>query len=204
MNLLPRDERFFDLFQQHVKLLCQASQLLVTGLNGGYQGMCNISKEIETLERNADDVIHEIFQKLQTTFLTPFDPEDIQALAKSMDDIMDSMEDASFRIVAYRIDPIPEPAVRLAQMVDASCRALAKALEALQERKPVFDHLVEVNRLEDQADAIERTQLVNLFSSDTDLLHLIKHKEVYELLEGATDRCEDAADVLQSVSVKNS
>ena len=85
MNLLPREEKFFDLFNQHVQILCQASRLLVTGLNGGYRGMCDIEKEMETIERSADEVIHEIFRKLQSTFLTPFDPEDIQTLATAIE-----------------------------------------------------------------------------------------------------------------------
>ena len=203
MKFLPRDEKFFDLFHQHVRLLCQASRLLVTGLNGGYRGMCDIEKEMETIERNADEIIHEIFHRLQSTFLTPFDPEDIQTLATATDDILDAIEDATFRIVAYRLDPIPEPAVRLGQLIDEACQSLAKAIEALRDKKSCLDHCVEVNRIENQADAIERTQIAKLFSCEIDALSLIKHKEVYELLESATDRCEDVADVLQNVSVKN-
>jgi hypothetical protein len=203
MNLLPRDEKFFDLFHQHVQMLCQASRLLVTGLTGGYQSMCDIEKEMETIERNADEVIHEIFRKLQSTFLTPFDPEDIQTLATAIDDVLDAIEDAAFRIVAYRLDPIPEPAVRLGQLIDEACQSLAKAIEGLRDRKPCLDHCVDVNRIENQADAIERTQLAKLFNGEMDALSLIKHKEIYELLESATDRCEDVADILQNVTVKN-
>jgi len=203
MNLLPREEKFFDLFNQHVQMLCQASRLLVTGLNGGYPGMCDIEKEMETIERSADEVIHEIFRKLQSTFLTPFDPEDIQTLATAIDDVLDGIEDATFRIVAYRLDPIPEPAVRLGQLIHEACQSLAGAVEGLRDRKPCLDHCVEVNRIENQADAIERTQLAKLFSSEMDPVSLIKHKEIYELLESATDRCEDVADIIQNVTVKN-
>ena len=141
MNLLPKDEKFFELFQQHVRILCQSSRLLLTGLQGGYGGMHDIAKEMEILERNADEVIHEIFRKLQSTFLTPFDPEDIQALATALDDILDAIEDATFRIVAYRLDPIPEPAVRLGHLIDDSCQSLAKAIESLRDRKPCLDPL---------------------------------------------------------------
>lgn len=203
MNLLPRDEKFFDLFHLHVQMLCQASGLLFTGLKSGYRGMCEIEKEMETIERSGDEVIHEIFRKLQATFLTPFDPEDIQVLATAVDDVLDAIEDATFRIVAYRLDPIPEPAVRLGQLIDESCQSLAKAFDGLRDRKPIHEHCVEVNRIENQADAIERTQLAKLFSCEMDALLLIKHKEIYELLESATDRCEDVADVLQNVAVKN-
>jgi predicted phosphate transport protein (TIGR00153 family) len=203
MNLLPREEKFFDLFNQHVQIVCKASRLLVSGLNGGYPGMCDVEKEMETLERNADEVIHEIFRKLQSTFLTPFDPEDIQTLATAIDDVLDGIEDTAFRIVAYRLDPIPEPAVRLGQLIDEACQSLAKAIEGLRDRKSCLEHCVEVNRIENEADAIERTQLARLFRTEMDALSLIKHKEIYELLESVTDRCEDVADVLQSVTVKN-
>ncbi|MFL6448937.1 MAG: DUF47 domain-containing protein [Bryobacteraceae bacterium] len=203
MNLLPKDEKFFDLFRQHSRILCQASRLLTDSLQGGYRAICDGSKEIEVLERNGDEVIHEIFRRLQSTFLTPFDPEDIQALATALDDVLDAIEDASFRIVAYRLDPIPEACVRLGQLVNDSCRAISNAIESLHDRKPCLEQCVEVNRIENQADAIERAQIANLFASSIDAVSLLKQKEVYELLENATDRCEDVADVLQSVTIKN-
>jgi uncharacterized protein len=204
VNLLPRDQRFFDLFQQHVRILCQSSQLLISGLKSGYEGMCQISKQMEALERNGDEVIHQIFRTLQSTFITPFDPEDVQTLATSLDNVLDAIEDATFRIVAYRLDPIPDPAVELGRMIDESCKALARAFDSLKHKKPVWDDCIEVNRLENEADAVERTVLAKLFSSQIDPLTLIKQKEVLEVLEGATDRCEDVADVIQNVAVKNS
>jgi uncharacterized protein Yka (UPF0111/DUF47 family) len=204
MNLLPRDEKFFDLFHQHVRILCQSSQLLMTGLNSGYAGMFQISRQMEALEQNGDEVIHEIFNKLQSTFITPFDPEDIQTLATTLDNVLDSIEDATFRIVAYRLDPIPEAAVQLGQMIDDCCRALARAMVSLRDRKSVMEDCIEVNRLENEADAVERTQVGNLFASNMDPLTLMKQKEVFEVLEQTTDLCEDVADVLQNVAVKNS
>jgi uncharacterized protein Yka (UPF0111/DUF47 family) len=204
MNLLPKDEKFFDLFHQHVRILCQSSQLLLSGLKSGYGGICSISRQMEACERNGDEVIHEIFSRLQSTFITPFDPEDIQTLATSLDNVLDSIEDATFRIVAYRIDPIPEAAVQLGQMIDDSCRALARAMASLRDRKPVMDDCIEVNRLENEADAVERTQVGNLFGSNMDPLTLMKQKELFEILEQTTDFCEDVADVVQNVAVKNS
>jgi uncharacterized protein len=204
MNLLPRDEKFFEYFHQHSNLICRASQLLISGLKGGYGEMCRISKQMESLERSGDEVAHEIFRRLRSTFITPFDPEDIQTLTTALDDVLDAMEDASFRIVAYRLDPIPEPAVEMGQMIHDSCKAVAQAIEALRTKNSPIDHCIEVNRLEDQADAIERTMLERLFATDVDAITLIKHKEIYEVLEATTDRCEDVADVIQNVSVKNS
>ncbi len=204
MNLLPKDEKFFDLFAQHVHILCQSSSLLKTGLRGGNEGVCDISKRMEALERSGDEIIHQIFRRLQKTFITPFDPEDIQTLATSLDNVLDAIEDATFRIVAYRLDPIPDAAVRLGEMIDASSNALARALRALRENKPVLDDCIEVNRLENEADAIERTLVAKLFSSNVDPITLIKQKEIVEILEQATDLCEDVADVIQNVAVKNS
>ena len=204
MNLLPRNERFFELFQQHARILCQSSTLLISGLQSGYDGICQISKQMEALERNGDEVIHQIFQTLQSTFITPFDPEDIQTLATTFDNVLDAIEDATFRIVAYRLDPIPEPAVELGRMINESCKALSRALAAMRDKKPVWDDCIEVNRLENEADAVERTVLAKLFSSQIDPLTLMKQKEVFELLEATTDLCEDVADVIQNVAVKNS
>ncbi|MBV8864934.1 MAG: DUF47 family protein [Acidobacteriaceae bacterium] len=203
MNLLPKDEKFFDLFVQHVRILCRSSELLKTGLHSGYQGMCDVSKQIEALERSGDEIIHLIFSRLQTTFITPLDPEDIQTLATSLDNVLDAIEDVTFRIVAYRLDPIPEAAMRLGEIIDAASKALFRALSALHDKKPVLDDCIEVNRLENEADAIERTLVAKLFSSDIDPITLIKQKEIIEELEQATDRCEDVADVIQNVAVKN-
>ncbi len=204
MNLLPRDEKFFELFNQHAKILCRSSELLISGLRAGYAGMCDIQKQMEAHERSADEIIHQIFQRLQSTFITPFDPEDIQNLATGLDNVIDSIEDTAFRVVAYRLDPIPPPALELARMIDDSCQALARALSALEHRRPVWNDCIEVNRLENEADAVERTLIGKLFSSDMEPLLLIKQKEVYELLESTTDFCEDVADVIQNVAVKNS
>lgn len=166
--------------------------------------MCDVSKQLESLERHADELVHQIFQRLQSTFITPFDPEDIQALATGLDNVVDSIEDTAFRIVAYRLDPIPAPAIELSRMIDDSCKALARALNALEHRESVWNDCIEVNRLEDEADAVERTLLGRLFSSNLDPLNLIKQKEVFELLEATTDFCEDVADVIQNVAIKNS
>src|SRR5438309_4674341 len=132
MPLLPRDERFFDLFQQHVRILCQASELFNAGLSSGFSGVARTFPQMEALERNADEVIHEIFRRLQSTFITPFDPEDIQALATGLDNVLDAIEDVTFRITCFRVNPIPESALQLAQMIDGCCQALQRALAALK------------------------------------------------------------------------
>ncbi len=203
MNLLPKDERFFDYFHQQSGVLCQASHLLASSLKDGYQGISQAAKRIEALERNGDNITHQIFDRLRATFITPFDPEDIQSLATALDDVLDAMEDAAFRIVAYRIDPIPKPAVDLAEMIENSCLAIDRALLALRDKRPVMEPCIEVNRLEEQADAVERSMLMELFGSPADAITIIKLKDLYEALEETTDRCEDVADVIQNIAVKN-
>lgn len=203
MNFLPKDEKFFEYFHQQSAILCQASSLLLSGLEGGYPGICQIAKRMEALERNGDEITHRLFERLRQTFITPFDPEDIQSLASALDDVVDTVEDATFRIVAYRIDPIPRPAVELARMIAGSCSAIGNALRALEEKRSVMEDCIEVNRLEDEADAVERTMLTELFNSGTDAVNLIKLKDLYEILETTTDRCEDVADVIQNIAVKN-
>ena len=203
MNLLPKDEKFFEYFHQQTDILCQASHLLLSGLKGGYEGISQVAKRMEALERSGDEIAHQIFQRLSATFITPFDPEDIQALTSALDNVLDSIEDATFRIVAYRVDPIPAPALELGEMITGCCIAIGKALRALHEKKSVAEPCIEVNRLEDEADAVERTMLTSLFSSNMDAITLIKLKDLYEVLESTTDRCEDVADVIQAVAVKN-
>lgn len=204
MRLLPRDEKIFELFCDHAEILNRSSSLLVSGLKTGYRGVNNICSEMKELERQGDELIHQIFQKLRTTFITPIDPEDIQTLATALDDILDCIEDVTFRIGAYRLDPIPADAVLLAEMIDGCCYALQQALWALRDHKPVIDHCIEVNRLENEADQVERSLVRDLFANQTDAIALIKYKEIYELLEATTDRSEDVADILQNVAVKNS
>lgn len=203
VNLLPKDERFFEYFHQQANVLCQASHLLEMGVKEGYQGAVQAAKRIEALERNGDNITHQIFDRLRATFITPFDPEDIQSLATALDDVLDRMEDAAFRIVAYRIDPIPKPIIELAEMIAKSCNAIDRALRVLHDKGSVMEPCIEVNRLEEQADAVERNMLMDLFGSGVDAVTIVKLKDVYESLEDTTDRCEDVADVIQNIAVKN-
>jgi uncharacterized protein len=203
MNLLPKDERFFELFERHGQILCRASKLLVAGLKDGYDGVCRIQNDISGIEDEGDRVVHDIFKRLRSTFITPFDPEDIQSLATALDDVLDGIDDVTFRIVAYRLRPIPPAVVHLAEKVDSCCALLADALRELHRKKPVINICIEINRLENEVDKMERNLLAELFRNEKDPIELIRQKEIYELLEATTDRCEDVADVIQNVSVKN-
>jgi hypothetical protein len=201
--LLPKDENFFYLFERHAQIVCRAAKLLISGLNDGYDGVCRIEKDISSVEEEGDRVVHDIFRHLRSTFITPFDPEDIQSLATALDDVLDGIEDVTYRIVAYRLKPIPSAVLLLAEKVSRSCVILSEAIEALHRKKPVINLCIEINRLENETDKLERNLIAELFSNEKDPIELIRKKEIYELLEATTDRCEDVADVIQNVAVKN-
>lgn len=203
MNLLPKDDKFFYLFERHSQILCRASKLLISGLNDGFDGVARIEQDIGKIEDEGDRVVHDIFHHLRSTFITPFDPEDIQALATALDDVLDGIEDVTYRIVAYRLKPVPSAVLLLAEKVSKSCAILADAIDALHKKKPVVNFCIEINRIENEADKLERNLIAELFSNEKDPIELIRKKEIYELLEATTDRCEDVADVIQNVAVKH-
>jgi hypothetical protein len=203
MNLLPRDNEFLFLFERHGQILLRASKLFVSGIEDGFDGVQRIQADIGEIEAEGDKVVHSIFARLRSTFITPFDPEDIQSLATAMDNVLDHIDDVAFRIVAYRLKPLPSAVKVLAVMVSKCCSLLTDALGALSAGKPVLNYCIEINRLENEADKVERNLIAELFLSEKDAIELIRKKEIYELLEATTDRCEDVADVIQNVAVKN-
>jgi predicted phosphate transport protein (TIGR00153 family) len=204
MRLLPREEKFYNLFQQQAQLIAQASTSLLKGVRAGNAHLAEAAAEIQALEGKGDEIIHDILTRLNQTFITPIDPEDIHKLSSSLDDVLDGIEDAAYRMAAYRLDPIPPSVVDLCEIVDACSRVLVSACDALNSDKPLLEHCIEINRLEDVADKLVRRVLAELFQSDLHPIAFIKLKEVYEVLEATTDRCEDVADTLQGVVVKNS
>ncbi len=178
--------------------------LLLEGVRAG-NGALNASvPQIAKLEQQGDEIIHEVFTKLNQTFITPIDPEDIHVLASDLDDVLDCIEDAAHRITAYRVDPIPPAVVELCVIIQACAKTLTKAFEALEKNDHVLENCIEINRLEESADNVYRRSISDLFLNERDPIHLLKVKEVYEILEDTADRCEDIADALQNVVVKNS
>lgn len=204
MRILPREEKFYALFLSQVDIISEASRLLLQGVKAGNTRLAEVAKDIKRLEHQGDDVIHDIFTRLNSTFITPLDPEDIHSLSTRLDDVLDGIEDAAHRMVAYHVSPIPQGMVSLCEMIYTSSRALKKAFEALDKKKEVMEHCIEINRIENEADHLVRGLVSELFEKEKDCITLIKIKEIYEFLEDTTDRCEDVADVLQNVVVKNS
>ena len=204
MRLLPREEKFYGLFLKQVEIISEATRLLLDGVRTGNSRMAGAATEINVLEHRGDEVIHEIFKRLNQTFITPLDPEDIHNLSSALDNVTDGIEDTAHRLVAYHIDPIPANMVLLAEIVAGCAKTLQTAFEALENGTPLLAHSIEINRLENEADLIGRSAVADLFNKETDPIRLIKLKEVYEFFENTVDSCEDVADVLQNVVIKNS
>ena len=204
MKLLPREEKFYHLFQKQVGIISEAARLLLDGVRSGNSRLAGAATEISVLEHKGDEVIHEIFTRLNQTFITPIDPEDIHNTSSALDNVLDGIEDTSHRLVSYKIDPIPPNMIVLAEAVASCATALKNAFDALEKGGPIMEHCIEINRLENEADRIGRSAVVDLFNKEKDPITLIKLKEVYEFFEATIDSCEDVADVLQGVVVKNS
>jgi predicted phosphate transport protein (TIGR00153 family) len=204
MRLLPREEKFYHLFLTQVEIIADAARLLVEGARSGNAGLAEAATAINVLEHRGDEVIHEIFTRLNQTLITPIDPEDIHNISSALDNVLDGIEDTAHRLVSYRIDPIPPNLITLSEVVAACSKSLHSAFAALEKSGPIMEHCIEINRLENEADRIGRSAVVDLFNKEKDPITLIKLKEVYEFIEATIDSCEDVADVLQNVVVKNS
>ena len=204
MKLFPREEKFFEYFQQQVDFICQAAKLLVEGAATGNAHLASAAHQIKAIEEQADTVIHEIFTRLNSSIITPLDPEDIHSLAAHLDDVIDGMEDSVHRMLAYRIDPLPSTVLELCRIIQSCANTLQQAFGALAKGLPLLSHCIEINRLEEAADQLGRDAVSDLFQNETDPIRIMKLKEIYEFLEQTTDYCEDVADALQNVQVKNS
>ncbi len=204
MNLLPREEKFFAYFDRQAALIVEAATELNRAVRAGQPGLKAAAEKIAALEQKADEVIHEAFVRLNTTFITPLDPEDIHTLASRLDDVIDGIEEASHRLVAYEVQIVPEPVMEVCAVILECGHALQRAFQALAKGQPLQDQCIRINELEGQADRIVRKAVAELFKTEKNPIELIKLKEVYEILEKTTDYAEDVADVLQEVVVKNS
>ncbi len=204
MKLFPRHERFFEFFQAQSNIILEAAGTLLAGVQAGNSSMVSAAAKIRTLEERGDEIIHETYTRLNQTFITPLDPEDIHSLSSHLDDVLDGIEEAAYRMVAYRVEPIPSMVLELCKIVYSCAETLGQAFQALGSKRPVLPFCIEVNRLEEVADQLGRNAVSELFRTETDPITLIKLKEIYEFLEQTTDACEDVADALQNVVVKNS
>ncbi len=202
VRIIPRDVKFFDMFAQMAANLNEGARLLVEVLSDDSNLETRVQK-IKDIEHEGDDMTHAVLTKLNQTFITPFDREDIHRLASSLDDVLDFINAAAERLVVYRISNPPSAAADIAQVIVRQCQALTKAVGLLEKTQGVLEYCVEVNRLENEADELARQAIGKLFEREKDPIALIKLKELYEVLERATDKAEDAANVLETVVLKS-
>jgi predicted phosphate transport protein (TIGR00153 family) len=202
VRLIPKDTSFFAMFSGMSNNLIAGARAMVD-LFSDYRDLEMKVQEIRRIEHVGDEMTHAILRKLNQTFITPFDREDIHRLASSLDDVLDCLNAAGARIIMYRITAPPPEAAEIARLTLAQTQELEKAVSLLQKNGDVLGHCVEINRLENEADLVSRAAIARLFDQEKDPINLIKTKELIEILETATDRAEDVADVLETVVLKN-
>ncbi len=202
-GLIPKEEKFFVLFKEMTRNINEGAQLLKEMLDN-FNDPQEMQRKIKDVEHKGDSITHEIIKKLNTSFVTPLDREDIYALSGALDDILDLIDASAQRVVMYNVEkPTPE-AKELAFIILKSCQTLEKGVSLLGGKlEHISECCVEVNALENEADRVCREAVSRLFDEEKDPIQLIKWKEIYETLERATDKCEDAANILESVVVKN-
>ena len=203
VRLVPRDTKFFDMFAEMATHITEGARLLKAILDD-FDNVEVRVQQLKDLEHRGDETTHAILVKLNSNSITPFNREDIHALASAMDDVLDFIYVAGERLVMYRIPAAPGAASELASIIIQQSEQLAKAVGMLEKHEDVLEICVEINRLENEGDRIGRTALAALFEREKDPIALIKIKELIEVLEKATDKAEDAANVLESIVLKSS
>jgi uncharacterized protein len=201
-RLIPREEKFYADFLSMADELQKGSRLLEEMLAADHP-IWDKADEIKEVEHKCDFITHEIIQRLNRTFVTPIDREDIHELARSLDDVMDAIDASATLVRLYRLDRVRFGARELAHIVSACAAEIRKALEALEHTKGVAAHAVEINRLENEADRAHQLAVGRLFDEEPNPITVLKWKETLDFLEDATDRCEDVANVIEGVIVKH-
>ncbi len=205
LRFIPREERFFELFEEQARNIVKGADLLVA-LVGEPARAADLRGEIEEVEHEGDITTHEIADRLNRTFVTPFDHEDIHALAGRMDDVLDNIEATADRMFLYEAGaPSPEM-VGLVEVLAEATKALEKGIEGMKDiarnARRILDYCIEIHRLENIGDEESRLALAKLFKG-SDALHALKWKEIYDHVEEAIDKCEDVASIVEGIVVKH-
>jgi predicted phosphate transport protein (TIGR00153 family) len=205
VRLLPRDQKFFDLFTASATLSVQAARYLRELLEKDEGGRAAITETIKKLEREADGITHEVMSRLDRTFITPLDREDIHLLASRLDDVLDMIDGIARRSQIFKLGDSPQGAILLADVVQRASAQILDAVRVLGDGRPrtVLAACVEVKRLEEEGDALYHAWLGRLFDETSDPVRLMKWKEIYDSLERTLDVAEDVANVLESVVIKH-
>lgn len=203
VRMIPRETKFFDMFAEMSRNLTDGASAL-RDLLKDYKDVTGGVQKVKDFEHKGDDMTHAVLIKLNQTFITPFDREDIHKLASSIDDVLDFVNSAADRLIMYKIQAVPKAAIDLADIIVRQSEEISKAVHLLEKNpQKVLEYCVEVNRLENDADTVARDAIGKLFDNSPDPIQLIKIKELLEVLETATDKAEDAANVLETVVLKS-
>lgn len=203
---LPKDRIFYQLFEEVSVTSLEMSLLLKKMVNEReFDVRAEVLRQIEDLEHKNDDLTHKIFTELSRNFITPFDREDIHYLATAMDDVADYIFASAKKINFYRVDPQHESFTKMADLIVQGCENIKTAVTGLKDMKnmrQITDALVRINSIENQADDVFDYSIERLFATENDAKEVIKKREIYQVMEIATDKCEDAANVIESIIVK--
>jgi hypothetical protein len=202
VRLIPREERFFDMFVEDAANVLAAARELEAMLRS-YDDVETRAKRIFAMEHHGDELTHHIGNRLAVTFVTPFDREDIVALISALDDVLDLIEEVADTFILYRVEAPTPPAVQQAGIVVRQCEQLHEALGSLKGFKGLNRYWIEVHRLENEGDRIARAAMADLFSTSRDAVEVVKWKDLYALLEDCIDKCEDVANIIEKIVVKH-
>ena len=202
-NLIPKEEKYYEMFEAAARNIHRGAEILQEMMEN-YREPEKQAAEIRDVEHRGDTITHDIIRKLNQTFITPIDREDIYDLSSALDDVLDMIEAVSDRMVMYKIEAPTEVARQLAGIIFRSAEEIVKGVGQVRTIGNVGPYCIEINRLENEADRISRDAVAALFDQERDPIVIMKWKEIYEHLEEATDRCEDVANILESVILKNS
>ena len=201
-RFIPHREKFFDLFKEAAQNALGGSKALKEMFDH-YRDPQESWKRIVDFEHEGDRITHRIMRMLNQTFITPIDREDIYALTTALDNVMDAIEAAASRMVLYKIEAVAPEAKKLTGIIVTSAEQMVKAVSHMPRLEDVEEYCIELNRLENAADEIYREATAALFEGERPPLDVIKWKEIYEILETTTDRCEDVANIVESIALKN-
>ena len=200
---VPKDREFFDLFEEAANNGVRASSLLEEMLRD-FPESATLGRDILVCEQDGDRITHDIFSRLNQTFVTPIDREDILELAKALDDVVDLTEEVADFLVLYKIEAPMEQAQKLAQILHAACKLVADAMPRMRNFDDISHFVIEVHRLENDGDRAVREAIASLFDTGVDPMQVIRWKDIFERLEEAIDATEHVADVLEGIVIKNS
>jgi predicted phosphate transport protein (TIGR00153 family) len=201
-SLFPKEEDFFALFRQQAAIVRQGCDRLYEMVKA-FDNLEERAADLKRVEHDGDIVTHDIFERLNRTFITPIEREDIHDLASGLDDVLDSAEAVGSRLVLFHIERATPEALKLANILRQCGIQLEQAVVHLREFKNLRNFTIELNRLENEADAVSREAVAELFSGRHETLDVLRWKEIYGRLEAATDQCEDVANVIEAIVIKS-